>query len=148
MNPNDFERELTRLFTEQRRADEAKAPSFRTLMARARADANGRERGSKARAGRWAWRAAVTTAAVLALSTGLYLLLPGSEPRLASDASALANWKAPTDALLQTPGGELLGRLPVLLDTIPDVDEGAPAARKATPRPAQTKVPNVKGVES
>ena len=34
MNPKDLDSELTRLFEEQRRADEASAPDFRELMAR------------------------------------------------------------------------------------------------------------------
>ena len=156
MNPNDLDRELTRLFTEQRRADEASAPGFHELMAQARAKTRGHAFAPEAREGRWAWPAAVAAAASLALATGLYLLRPPPEPRLPSSAATLAAWKAPTDVLLQTPGAELLGRLPVLLPLPPpfapggDADEGAPGAREALPRFTQTKVPHpqAKGVES
>lgn len=152
MNPKDLDRELTRLFEEQRRADEASAPGFHELMARARAATKGRAFAPEAQEGRWAWQAAVAAVASFALATGLYLLRPTPESRLPSHAPTLAAWKAPTDVLLQTPGAELLGRLPVLLPLpfVPggDADEGAPGARKATPRSTQTKVPHMKGVES
>ena len=152
MTPKDLESELTRLFTEQRLADEASAPGFHELIDRARAAAKGRAFAPEAREGRWAWRAAVAAAASFALATGLYLLLPQQEPRLPSNAPTLAAWKAPSDVLLQTPGAELLGRLPVLLPLpfVPggDADERAPGTREATPRSTQTKVPHRKGVES
>lgn len=154
MNPKDLESELTRLFEEQRHADEASAPGFHELMARARAATKGRAFAPEAREGRWAWQAAVAAAASFALATGLYLLRPPPEPRLPSNAPTLAAWKAPTDVLLQTPGAELLGRLPVLLPLplpfVPggDADKGAPGSRHATPRSTQTKVPQMKGVES
>ena len=152
MNPKDLDRELTRLFTEQRRADEASAPGFHELMARARAAAKSRAFAPEAQEGRWAWRAAVAAAASVALATGLYLLRPPPEPRLPSSAPTLAAWKAPTDVLLKTPGAELLGRLPVLLP-LPlvsggNADNGTPGAREAIPRPTQTKVQQMKGVES
>jgi hypothetical protein len=151
MNPKDLESELTRVFEEQRRADEASAPDFRELMARARAAAKGRDF-APARQGRWARRAIFTAAASVALAAGLYLLRPTREPRWPSNPATLADWKAPTDVLLQTPGAELLARLPVLLPSVPggeaDEREGAPGAREATPRFTQTKVPHRKGVES
>jgi hypothetical protein len=151
MNPRDLESELTRLFEEQRRADEASAPDFRELMARARSASKGRDF-APAREGRWAGRAAVAAAASVALAAGLYLLRPTREPRWPSNPATLADWKAPTDVLLQTPGAELLARLPVLLSPVPggeaDQREGAPGAREATPRSTQTKVPHRKGVES
>jgi hypothetical protein len=149
MSPNDLDNELTRLFTEQRRADEASAPDFRELLVRARAGTRGRAF-TPGREGRWAWRAAIAATASLALATGLYLFRPPPEPRLLSNVPTLAAWKAPTDALLQTPGAELLGQLPVLLPSIPGDDAGveAPGAREATPRSTQTKVPYRKGVES
>lgn len=153
MNPKDLDSELTRLFEEQRRADEASAPDFRELMARARAAAKGRDF-APAREGRWGRRVVLTAAALIALATGLSLLRPAREPRRPSNAATLADWKAPTDVLLQTPGAELLARLPVLLPSVPggEIDEGesegAPGAREATPRSTQTKVPHTKGVES
>lgn len=152
MNPKDLDSELTRLFEQQQRADEASAPDFRELMARARAAAKGRDL-APAREGRWA-RRVVLTAALFALATGLSLLRPARESRRPSNAVTLADWKAPTDVLLQTPGAELLARLPVLLPSVPggEIDggesEGAPGAREATPRSTQTKVPHRKGVES
>jgi len=87
-----------------------------------------------------------------ALAAGLYLLRPAPESRTPSNGPTLADWKAPTDVLLQTPGAELLARLPVLLSPVPggeaDEREGALGAREATPRSTQTKVPHRKGVES
>jgi hypothetical protein len=152
MNPKDLDRELARLLTEQRLADEASAPGFQELMARARARTGGRALAPQAREGRWAWRAAVAAAASLALALGLSLLRPPPGPRPPSQASTLAAWKAPSDILLQTPGAELMGGLPVLLPSVPafDADEGAPRQRAATPRSTQTKVPQTKakGVES
>jgi hypothetical protein len=154
MNPKDLESELTRLFEEQRRSDEASAPGFRELMARARAATKGRDAAPEAPEGRWAWRVvvAVAAAASVALAAGLYLLRRPPEPRMPSNAATLADWKAPTDILLQTPGAELLDRLPVLLTSVPGGDagegEGAPGAREATPHSTQTKVPHRKGVES
>jgi hypothetical protein len=149
MNPKDLEGELTRLFEQQRRADEASAPDFHELMARARGAAKVRD---FARDGRWAWRAAVAAAASIALAAGLSLLRPAPESRLPSNAATLADWKAPTDVLLQTPGAELLARLPVLLPSVPggntDEGDGALGAREATPPSTQTKVPHMKGVES
>lgn len=151
MTPKDLESELTRLFEEQRRADEASAPDFRELMARARAATKGHDY-APAREGRWAWGAVVAAAASVALAAGLYFLRPPPEPRMPSNASTLADWNAPTDVLLQTPGAELLGRLPVLLPSVPGGEasesEVAPGAREATPRSTQTKVPHRKGVES
>ena len=151
MNPKDLESELTRLFEEQRRADEASAPGFRELMARARGAPQGRGF-APARKGRWVWRAVVAAAASVAFAAGLYLLRLPPEARMPSNARMLADWKAPTDVLLQTPGAELLGRLPAFLPSVPGdkADEGdsAPGAREATPRSTQTKVPKRKGVES
>ena len=96
--------------------------------------------------------ALLPAAASAALAAGLYLLRPPPEPRMPSNAPTLADWKPPTDVLLQTPGAELLGRLPVLLPSVPGGDagegEGAPGAREATPHSTQTKVPHRKGVES
>jgi hypothetical protein len=149
MNQRDLDKELIRLFAEQRLADEASAPGFRELLDRARAGTKGPVFAPE---GKWAWRAAVAAAASLALATGLYLLRPPPEPPSPSIATTLAAWKAPTDVLLQTPGVELLGRLPVLLPVplVPggEADKGAPGTREATPRSTQTKVPQLKGVES
>lgn len=143
MNPEDLDRELLRLLTEQRLADEASAPGFRKILARARADEGSRALAPRAPEGRWAWRAAVAAAASLAIATGLSLLLRAPEPRPTSNAATLGAWKAPSDVLLQTPGAELLGRLPILLPSIPDGD-----AWTATPRSTPTQVPLSKGVES
>ena len=152
MKPEDPDRELLLLFAEQRSADEASAPDFGELIGRARAQASGRALAPSTREGKWAWRAAAAAAASFALATGLYLLRQEPQPRPLSSVAALVAWKAPTDALLQTPGKDLFGRLPVLLLSVPggDSQEGAPSAREATPHSTQTKVPHPrpKGVES
>ena len=152
MKPEDLVRELTRLFSEWRLADEASAPGFRQFIERARAGRKDSDPTPGVREGRWAWRAAVAAAASLALAIGLYLLRASPEPRLPSNAPTLAEWKAPSDVLLQTPGKELLGLVPVLfprsLDSGGDPDRATPGTRQATPRSTQTKVPPTKGVES
>jgi len=150
MTPNDLEVELARLLTEQRRADEASAPGFHELVARARAGTRARDFAPEAREGRWAWRAAVAAAASLALAIGLSLLRRPQDSRLPSNAPTIAAWRAPTDVLLQAPGAELLSRLPVLIPSVPDggAGETARGARQATPRSTQTKSPQTKGAAS
>ena len=147
MNPNDIDRDLTRLLTERRRADEASAPGFHELIARDRTQRRGRGTARETREGKWAWRAAIASALCFALAAGLYVLRPQTELRPLSTATSLAEWKAPSDVLLETPGAELLGRLPVLLPlsslALPGGD-----TEQATPPAAPTKVLQPKGVES
>ncbi len=145
MNPNDVDGELTRLFAEQRRADEASAPGFHELVARARARTKGRDIAGQTPEGRWAWRAALAAAASFALAVGISILRPPPAPSLPPDAVTIASWKAPSDVLLQTPGAELLGQVPVLLP-VPPFPGGD--AEPATPPSTQTKLPHTKGVES
>ena len=116
MSPKDPDRELTRLFEEQRRADEASAPDFRELLARPRP--------LRASLARGIPRPALAAAAAAVVAAALFLRRPprppAPEPGLPAAAAALASWKAPTDVLLETPGAELLGRLPVLLSPAPE----------------------------
>ena len=115
MSSKDLDREIARLFEEQRRADEAAAPAFRELLARPRA--------RRAPLARWIRRPALAAAAVAVVAAALLLRRPppprAPESALPAVATTLASWKAPTDFLLQTPGAELLGRLPVLVSPAP-----------------------------
>jgi anti-sigma-K factor RskA len=114
--------EITRLFDEQRRADEATAPALRELLAR--------PRGLQATGRRGAWRIALVAVTVAAAIAGALLLRParhlGQETELPPAASQLASWKAPTDALLKTPGSDLWTRVPVLISRSSQVDPSHP----------------------
>lgn len=105
------DQKLARLFKEQRRADEAFAPPFRELLARARARSAPQRR-------RIRWPA-LAAAAIAIVAAVLLLRPPPPEPSRAVAAATLAAWKAPTDVFLQTPGVELLDRLPVLVSSVP-----------------------------
>lgn len=109
MTSKEEDREISRLFEEQRQADEASAPAFRELLAR-----------PHARRTAPAWRIlrpAVAVASVLVVvAAALFLNRPRArESEFLAAGSALAAWKAPTDSLLQTPGSELTSQLPVLV---------------------------------
>lgn len=131
MSSRDLDREIARLFEEQRRADQTSAPAFRQLLARRPA------RG--ARGGRWIrWPAlaAVTAAVVVAAVLLLRQRPPSSDqgPELFASATMLAAWKAPTDSLLETPGADLLGLLPVLVSPVPKAAPTQPPNPKGVPR--------------
>jgi hypothetical protein len=126
MSSEDPDREIARLFDEQRRADEASAPALRELLARP----NSRQTSWKRGIG----RIALATAAAAAATAGVLLLRPahhrdgGRVTELPPAASQLASWKAPTDALLRTPGSELWNRVPILVSrSSPLVDPAHPA---------------------
>jgi hypothetical protein len=124
MRPDDSDREIARLFDEQRRADEASAPTLHELLARSR-----RLQAPRRRA---AIRIALAAATVAAAIASVLLLRParprtgGQETALAPAASQLASWKAPTDSLLQTPGSELWTRVPILISRASPVDTSHP----------------------
>ena len=100
-------------FAQLREADRERAPSFAQTYGRARA--------------RRSWRAALrvrplvigAAAAVAIAAAGLTYSRSFSPP---VHSPAIATWRAPTDALLRTPGSELLGSMPALgasvLDTM------------------------------
>jgi hypothetical protein len=101
------ESELRRRFAHLREADRERAPSFAQTYGAGRARARRR------------WRATlrvrplVIGAAAAALIAAVWLA-PARSFSPSEDTPAIANWRAPTDALLRTPGSELLGAMPAL----------------------------------
>jgi hypothetical protein len=120
------ERELSRLFESERRADESAAPDLDALLAR-----RPRRRRSAGR------RIALATAAALAsLVTAAVLLVRGAAHRApaAEPPKQLADWQSPTDFLLDTPGSELLTQIPTL-SVPPDAgNAGVPQPTKGVAR--------------
>jgi hypothetical protein len=98
--------DLRSLFEAARKADEAAAPPFRRVLARRPAS-----RSSILRVA----LAAAAFAALLAAS--LAILLARREPQ---PAVRIAEWKSPTDFLLEAPYPDLLGTSPALIPPIPD----------------------------
>ncbi len=103
------DRDLERLFRASRRLDEAQAPAFSRFRRR--------EASRPVRLIRFALPVSL---ALLVVTAGLVLL----RPRLASrtpppTVRSIAEWEAPTDFLLRTPGYELLGPPPPLHESIP-----------------------------
>ncbi len=125
MRSEDLDREIARLFDEERRADEASAPALRELLARPNSRRTSWKRGIG--------RIALATAAAAAATAGVLLLRPahhrdGGPVTEPPAASQLASWKAPTDALLRTPGSELWTRVPILVSrSSPVLDPAHPA---------------------
>lgn len=120
MNDNSNLREH---FAALRRAEAASAPSFERVMAI-----------SRRRSNHAAWRLAITACILVVAVGGMILRL--SHPPGASTirAPALADWRAPTDFLLDTPGRELLHTIPDLgrhtstgLDALPPIGMTMPA---------------------
>ena len=125
MSSRDVDRELARLFEAQRQADEAAAPAFREVLARTRA--------RRAPLEGLIWRPALAVAAVVVVAAVLTLHRPARpvpptnrtrartpESALPAAAVALAAWRAPTDFLLETPGADLLTRVPALVHPAPE----------------------------
>jgi hypothetical protein len=117
MGSDDSDREIARLFQEQRRADEASAPALNGLLAR--------PRGRRLRPRRRIVAIALATTVVAAIAS--VLLLRPAKPRVAPTSELqLASWKAPTDALLRTPGSELWTRVPILVSRAAPLDPAHP----------------------
>lgn len=112
---------LKEKFARLRRADAASVPSFERVIGRTRTRSNYAP-----------WKVGVAAAVVLSAAAMLMVRL--APPRgSAIPAPALANWRAPTDFLLDTPGRDLLR-------TIPDVGHSAelgplPPTLMTTPLP-------------
>ena len=100
--------ELSRLFREERLDTEAAAPVLGALLARA-----SRRRAGASTIRRLMWAAALAAAAV-AVTLCLRISSPPSRTEPPRGAIQLAEWKAPTDVLLATPGFDLWTRVPVL----------------------------------
>jgi hypothetical protein len=123
MRPEVPDSELVRLFEQERRDTEAGAPDLGALLARPR------RRAVRLPAVRLVALAA-TLAAVVSAATLLRISLRSSRAAGSADlppaARELANWKAPTDVLLATPGSDLWRRVPLLAPRVPALDLGAP----------------------
>jgi hypothetical protein len=105
------DRQLSRLFEEERRADESAAPALEALLARSprrRADA----RDPLAALSLAAAVAGVIAAAALVARSGA--LREAATASAASGAMQIAEWRSPTAFLLRTPGAELLSEVPTL----------------------------------
>jgi len=124
MSSEDPDRRIARLFEDERRGDEASAPALRELLARPNS------RGTRWKRG--IGRIAFATAMAAAATAGVLLLRPARHDdgsagtELPEAASQLANWKAPTDALLRTPGSELWTRVPILVSRAAPMDPSHP----------------------
>jgi hypothetical protein len=106
MTPDSFERELSRLFEAQRRADEASAPDLDALLAR-----------TEPRRRRPAGRRIAYAITIAGLVAAAVLLVRGDARRGVAppaEAGQLADWQSPTAFLLETPGSELLTEIPTL----------------------------------
>jgi len=100
----DEDRELARLFEELRRADEVSAPGFREIFER-------RQVTEVTRAAR-AMRLAAAAVLAIALGVAVVLVRRTESRSRAAPGPTLAEWKAPTDGLLRTPGAELFDSVP------------------------------------
>ena len=105
---NDFEDDdLRRRFATLRAEEEARAPRFvasYAAQARQRSGIPGK---------------LIAATACVAIIVAAAFWRPSSPRREGQPVAALAQWKAPTDFLLQTPGRELLQTVPTL-GTSPD----------------------------
>ena len=122
---------ISRLFEQLRRDDEARLPGYRDVLGRSRPD---RRRGSG-----WRTLAAVCAALVL-VAAGLALSRRRGEHRVPPAGPSLSQWKAPTDVFLDTPGRELLTRVPQIATAgwSPSSAIDSPAGL-ATPEPSGPK---------
>src|SRR4051794_5364070 len=119
MNPHD-DNPLAGLFTARERRDEAASPSFAWVLRRP-ARGTGGTRGRR-------WVPAAVGLLLLALI--VFGIIGRRWPPAPEPAPTLANWKAPTDFLLDVPGGELLDSTPAF----PSRDLPMPAASNSQPR--------------
>lgn len=122
--------DLMEQFAALRRAEVASAPSFERVIGMAR------RRSSDA-----GWRVAVA-ACILVVAVGWMILRvpapPPGAPTIRKSAPTLADWRAPTDFLLETPAAELLHTIPDLgphtpngLDPLPPIGLWTTASRAA-----------------
>ncbi len=102
-DPNLEDKDLRERFAALRREDEAQAPDFVVLTARRRPRSVGKFVG--------------VAAFVVAIVVGVILLRPvprKPEQGTGGNIASIAEWKAPTDFLLETPGRELLRSVPTI----------------------------------
>src|SRR5262249_24023681 len=114
------DRDLREQFVALRREDAAQAPGF-VVAEQRRAAAP------------WSWRMPVIVLFAPALVAVLFFTLHRGPERPALGQS-ITEWKSPTDFLLQTPGREVLNRVPVFTQWPPGVAQPA-----VTPKPFSKK---------
>jgi len=141
MSDDDLDRRLARRFGDLRAADDLRTPSFRGVLGRAPRP------GTRIRGRRLPlFLGAAAAAAVVAL--GVVLLRPAGEPSgAAASATAIAEWRSPTDSLLATPGNELYGEPPPAAEPIPGWIRDFQRVPPGAPSPAPS-IPARKGVAS
>jgi hypothetical protein len=119
--------DLRERFASLRRSDAASAPSFERAIGVARRRSND--------AG---WRVAIAACILVAAAAVVILRVshPPEAPTTRAAAPTLADWRAPTDFLLDTPGRELLHTIPDVgrrtstgLDPLPPIGITIPAPR-------------------
>ena len=106
------ESELRHRFTQLREADRERAPSFAETYVR-----------SRSRQSRSAIQRVRPLAIIAAAAAVLIVATWQANTRSFSPSTAtptIATWRAPTDALLRTPGSELLGTMPALNKSVLD----------------------------
>jgi len=105
-------------FKELRAHEQANVPAFDELLSRMRPEAAPRKSAPKRRR-----RLALIAAAMAAALTAVFIW-----PRHITDDVAplsITNWRAPTDVLLVTPGSDVLTELPVLNESVLNL-QGSP----------------------
>jgi hypothetical protein len=112
-------------FASLRRAEEARAPSFERVIGR-----------PPRRSNRGWWGVGGAASALAVVTVVLVRMSHPHGPRtIAASAPMLADWRAPTDFLLDTPGRELLHTIPDL-GRWPATGFGPhPPTRMTTPAP-------------
>lgn len=129
MREEEPDRELGRMFREVRHADEASAPGFRQILARGRTD-----RGSSRQPRLLAAVAVALTAMVI---IGVLLWKRPPVTQAPEPSIALGDWRAATDVLLRTPGGELFDSVPALPGPVPDYSSFAGVSKPRDPEPTR-----------
>ena len=114
---------LRKLFASLRRADAVRTPEFERVLDRTRLPEHG------------VWRLAAAASLGLAAVIAAIVRLPHrhASPAIRAAAPMLADWRAPTDFLLDTPGR-------ALLDTVPELGV-VPAPRLDPSSPPSTHKP-------
>ena len=117
------ETEIRRRFAQLREADRESTPGFAQTYERARSRRSSRAI-PRVRPLVIGAAAAVVIAAIWLASARSF-----SHPTATPPIEAIAAWRAPTDALLQTPGSELLGAMPALSESVLDKMISLPSNR-------------------
>ena len=117
--------EIARLFEAERLADEAAAPDLDALLARPARRQESEARGIRRVAlGAAAFLAATVVVVVLRSSSPRHPTVPEAAAALSPAATELASWKAPTDALLRTPGSDLWTSVPEIANPTGALETG------------------------